>query len=285
MLRHLDHPWRHLTLLILLIALMLAVPATVSPFSSKASAAEDAEAKPQTAETQTKTEVANYDTLFSMIMASGFSGVAFMLVLGAFSIAAATIGFERFMNLTRKRVLPPDAVRELLDLTRQRATNVELFAALCLRAPSPLMNILHAGVMRAGRPLLEVEKSMEDATAKEMAKLRGSIRPLSVIANVAPLVGLLGTVVGMIDAFRVASQAGTGKAELLAQGIYLALLSTAAGLIIAIPSMLLAAYFNARIDILIWEADGHLLNTMPGFAGMEQSSSVRSAALSANSTV
>jgi biopolymer transport protein ExbB len=271
MLRHVNqNHWLRLIFMILLVAFMYAIPATLSPFRMEA---RGAEADVQNS-AESKAEVEKYDTLFGMIMASGASGVAFMVVLGSFSVAAATIGLERFINLTRRRILPPEATRELQELTPERHASAELFAALCLRAPSPLTNILKAGVMRAGRPLPEIEKSMEDATAKEMAKLRGSVRPLSVIANVAPLVGLLGTVVGMIDAFRVASQAGTGKAELLAQGIYLALLTTAAGLIIAIPSMLLAAYFNSRIDSLIWEADGLLINTMPGFARMEQSSEV-----------
>ncbi len=264
-----------LTALIMLVALMYAIPLVATPFRMEARAADTEATKSPPAATAPQPE--KYDTLFGMIMASGASGVAFMVVLGSFSIAAATISLERFMNLTRKRVLPPDAVRELHDLTGQRITKPDAFVALCLRAPSPLTNILKAGVMRAGRPLPEVEKSMEDAVAKEMSRLRGSVRPLSVIANVAPLVGLLGTVVGMIDAFRVASQAGTGKAELLAEGIYLALLTTAAGLIIAIPSMLLAAYFNSRIDNLFWEADSHLLNTMPGFARMEQVDETRSA--------
>ena len=109
--------------------------------------------------------------------------------------------------------------------------------------------------------------------AREMAGLRARNRPLSVIGSVAPLVGLLGTVVGMIFAFRTTSQAGLGKAELMAEGIYLALITTAAGLAIAIPCLLLVAWFNSRVDRMMWQIDEQLLETLPCFAQMETTAS------------
>ena len=130
-------------------------------------------------------------------------------------------------------------------------------------------NVLKAGVLRAGRPLPEVEKAMEDAAARETAAMRSRNRPLNVVGSVAPLVGLLGTVVGMIFAFRVSSQAGLGKAELLAEGIYLALMTTAAGLTIAIPCLLLVAWFNAMVERYMREMDENLLEVMPSFTRME----------------
>jgi biopolymer transport protein ExbB len=100
--------------------------------------------------------------------------------------------------------------------------------------------------------------------------MRARNRPLSVIGSIAPLVGLLGTVVGMIFAFGEASEEGLGKAEALAHGIYLALMTTAAGLTIAIPSLLCAAWFNARVERFMREIDECLLDTMPSFARLEQ---------------
>ena len=140
---------------------------------------------------------------------------------------------------------------------------------MCEEYTSPIASILKAGVTRAGRPLPEAEKAMEDAAAREMAAMRSRNRALSVVGSVAPLVGLLGTVVGMIFAFRVSSQAGLGKAELLAEGIYMALITTAAGLTIAIPSMLCAAWFNATADKFMRDIDEALLETMPTFTRME----------------
>jgi biopolymer transport protein ExbB len=112
---------------------------------------------------------------------------------------------------------------------------------------------------------------MEDAAAREMAELRGRVRPLTIMGNIAPLVGLQGTVVGMIQAFYTASAGGLGgQGESLAQGIYLALLTTAAGLAIAIPSLLLAAFYNARIERVFREIDLHLTEVLPSFWSPEK---------------
>jgi biopolymer transport protein ExbB len=110
---------------------------------------------------------------------------------------------------------------------------------------------------------------MEDAVARETAEMRSRTRPLGIIGNIAPLVGLLGTVVGMIFAFSTASRVGLGRADELAKGIYLALMTTAGGLTIAIPALLFAAWFNGRGERYMREIDETLLETMPCFASME----------------
>jgi biopolymer transport protein ExbB len=91
-----------------------------------------------------------------------------------------------------------------------------------------------------------------------------------VLSSVGPLVGLLGTAVGMILVFRTASQVGPGKAELLAEGIYLKLETTVAGLIVAIPSVLFAAFFNSRSEKFLRRIDEHLMQTIPCFIRMEK---------------
>jgi len=202
---------------------------------------------------------------------SGWVGMVFYIVLAIFSIAALAIAMERVLNLTRRKVIPYRFSARLTELTGGNDDTIENFRSLCDSTPSPVARILLAGVRRTGRPLPEVEKAMEDATAREMAVIRGRHRPLTVIASVAPLIGLLGTVVGMILAFRTASQEGMGKAELLAEGIYIALMTTAAGLTIAIPSLLLVAWFNAIVDRFMRDIDDCLLETIPSFTRMENS--------------
>jgi biopolymer transport protein ExbB len=211
----------------------------------------------------------DYDVL-QMIVDSGRLGIAFMVVLGLFSLAALAVVLERLVNLRRGKLLPAGLVREVQELVRVGEDDPARFRAVCERYAAPMAKILKAGLARAGRPLAEVEKSMEDALAREMAELRSRVRPLSIIASVAPLVGLLGTVVGMIVAFRTASQAGLGRGADLAEGIYLALLTTAAGLTIAVPALLFAAFFNNRIDRLMRETDEQLTDVIPAFARMEQ---------------
>jgi biopolymer transport protein ExbB len=218
-------------------------------------------------------------SVLSMIRESGPSGIAFMVVLGLFSLVAVAVIIERLVNLTRGKVIPPAFVTGVQELVQRKEADPAPFRELCRSFPSPVASVLRSGLTRAGRPVPEVEKAMEDAVAREAATLRSRVRPLGVIASVAPLVGLLGTVVGMIIAFRTASQQGLGgKAELLAEGIYLALLTTAAGLTIAIPSLMLAAYFNSQIDRFLREGDEQLMEVIPCFARMEQAAPARSAA-------
>ena len=223
---------------------------------------------PQAAD-PTKNDTDDGESMVSLIIDSGFMGVSFMVVLGLFSLVAATIGIERAVNTRRSRIVPEGFVGELRALTSRVESQREVYLELCSRWAVPISNILRAGLLRSGRPLPEVEKSMEDAAAREMAALRGRIKPLGVIGNIAPLIGLLGTVLGMILAFRTASQAGLGKGELMAQGIYMALLTTAAGLTIAIPALLLGAFFNSAVEKLFREIDENLMETMPSFTRME----------------
>lgn len=215
-------------------------------------------------------EAEDESTILGWISKSGWSGYIFFGVLALFSIVAMTIAFERLVNLTREKLLPQSFLAGFRQLVDRGEPDPDQLARLCRDVDAPVAKILRAGLLRAGRPLPEVEKAMEDTAAREISSIRSKSRPLTVIGSVAPLVGLLGTVVGMILAFHTTSQAGTGKAELLAEGIYLALLTTAAGLTIAIPCMLLAAYFNTRLERFMREIDEALMLAMPGFTEMER---------------
>jgi biopolymer transport protein ExbB len=206
-------------------------------------------------------------TFLSMIEKSGVSGMIFFSILGVLSLATLATVLERFSSLSRRKVLPPPFVTELRQMVRQGTDRPGQLRELCERFPSTTATILKAGLARAGRPGPEVEKAMEDALGREAGTLRGRVRPLSVAANVAPLIGLLGTVVGIILAFNTASKAPqtSGRGEAMAEGVSLALMATAGGLVIAIPALLFAAFFNHRIDHLLREADECLTETLPGF--------------------
>lgn len=234
--------------------------------------AEKAEA---TDETVVATSKKMPETLLELIVAGGPVNIAFMAVLGLFSLVGLAVILERLRNLTVRKLIPSGFIRELEVLARQKEDNPEPFLDLCRRYPSPVASILRAGLLRAGRPVLEVEKGMEDAAARELGILRSKARPLTVLSAVGPLVGLLGTAVGMILVFRTASQFGLGKAELLAEGIYLKLMTTVGGLIVAIPSLLFAALFNSRSEALLRRMDELLMETIPCFVRMEQNSTSR----------
>lgn len=207
-----------------------------------------------------------------LLQKTNWLGWCFYAAEGTLSIMALSLALERVVNLRRRKLMPPRFVRRLRDLIARREDSAENLMSLCEGSESAIANILRAGVLRAGRPLPEVEKAIEDAVLRESVAQRSRNRSLGVIAAIAPMVGLLGTVVGMILAFRVTSQAGTGKAELLAEGIYLALLRTAFGLVIAVPSLYFANFFNNRVERYTREMIDILEETVPAFAAMDRGS-------------
>jgi biopolymer transport protein ExbB len=240
--------------------------AEAAPENDAADEAQDADDSSQSASGELK---ADDQPLGKLILSSGVFGLLFYSVLAIFSIAGMAVVLERLFRLIRGKIVPPALVIGLKNLAHEGQFNLQSLRTLCDASPSPAARVLQAGLMRAGRPLAEVEKAMEDAAARELADLRSRNKPLDVIGTVAPLVGLLGTVVGMIFAFKISSQEGLGKAELLAKGIYLALMTTAGGLTIAIPCLLFHAWFNVRADKLMREIDEALLEIMPFFTRLE----------------
>jgi biopolymer transport protein ExbB len=218
------------------------------------------------------------ETLLELIVAGGPLNIGFLVVLGLFSLVALAVILERLVNLTTRKLIPPDFVFGLQQLIQRKEDDPQKFRELCDRHPSTIATILKAALIRAGRPVAEVEKAMEDAAVRELGALRGRVRPLTVLSSVGPLVGLLGTAVGMILVFRTASQVGSGQAKLLAEGIYLKLETTVAGLLVAIPSVLFAALFNSRTEKLLRRIDEHLMEAIPCFVRMELISGQRPAA-------
>lgn len=188
------------------------------------------------------------DILFS----GGWVGISIVLTLMLLSMAAVYLIVEQIMVLRRKEILPPglaDEVRQLLSQGRFPEAD-----GLCRKQPSPLAFVLLSGLAELEYGWQSMEKGMEEAVAEQAARLYRKIEYLSVIGNLAPMCGLLGTVTGMIFAFQqVAISQGTAGAGELAEGIYSALVTTVAGLVVAIPSLGAFAVFRNRIDQLIAE--------------------------------
>lgn len=176
-----------------------------------------------------------------------------MLVLIGLSLTAAYLVFDNVMLIRKPNLIPAglsDDVRRLVS-----ENQIAQAQAACQEEPSFLAFVLQRGLAEEGSGWAEVEKAMEDATAEQAARLFRRIEYLSVIGNIAPMVGLLGTVTGMLLAFKqVADTEGNAGAAQLADGIYQALVTTVAGLIIAIPALGAFALFRSRVDQLVAEA-------------------------------
>lgn len=193
------------------------------------------------------------DTFFSILFSGGPVGVIIMLVLIGLSLTAAYLVFEQFMAIRRTVLMPEGLGEKLRDLVH--AGRLAEADAACRETPCFLSFIVHHAMAEFETGWNAVEKALEDATAEQAARLYRRVEYLSVIANIAPMVGLLGTVTGMIIAFRqVAITQGSAGAGELAEGIYQALVTTVAGLVIAIPSLGVFAVLRNRVDELVAEA-------------------------------
>jgi len=163
---------------------------------------------------------------------------------------------ERLLSLRQRKIIPPGFVMKLREeITRDGAQGVQRAIQHCESVGGTVGNIFKHGLSRLKFGQEAVEKAIEDAGGREVDKLKRSLRGLAVIASVSPLLGLLGTVYGLISAFQDATVVGMGKADTLARGIYEALVTTAAGLTIAIPALLIYQYLNSRVDALVDEID------------------------------
>ncbi len=176
------------------------------------------------------------------------SGGPIMVPIGICSVIALAFAAERYAKLSRGRVCP-----RALDEVIATAERGDVAAALdaCKKVDAPASRILAAGLRRAGFTTQEIETAMQDQASKELERLRGNIRPLNIIANLAPLLGLFGTVVGIHEAFSVVAKVGMGKPEQLAHGIEVALITTIGGLLVAIPVVVLSAHLTSRVRRLV----------------------------------
>ncbi|MDX1565242.1 MAG: MotA/TolQ/ExbB proton channel family protein [Phycisphaeraceae bacterium] len=191
------------------------------------------------------------ETMFSLIKKGG----PIMIPLGIASILALALAMERFIALRKDRVLPAGFIESLMVAWGKDPSGKQA-VAYCDESGGAVGHIFKAGIRRAKMGHEAVEKAIEDAGSREADKMKRSLRPLSVIATISPLLGLLGTVYGMIDAFqKTSSSGGTAKTAMLATGIYEALVTTAAGLTIAIPVLLMYQFLLGRVDKLIDEID------------------------------
>ncbi len=189
-----------------------------------------------------------------------------MVPIGLMSVLVVMLVFERLLALRRSRVIPRKLIEALADLGAVPGMMDPRAAyRLCQQYPSSAAVVIRSMLLKIGRPQSEVEHAVAEAGEREAARLHTNVRWLTLIAAIAPLIGLLGTVWGMIRAFFVTTQltAGQNKADFLAEGIYVALVTTLGGLAVAIPAAIFAHYFEGRIERLFHEIDELLFSLLP----------------------
>jgi biopolymer transport protein ExbB len=169
------------------------------------------------------------------------------------SIGAAAIILERLWTLQDKRVLPPELARKVWQLVEADQINDKVIAAL--EQNSPLGRVLAAGLASRHRPRTIVMERLEDTGRHVVYELERFLNTLGTIAVISPLLGLLGTVTGIIHSFNAIEAGGVGDPRALSGGIAQALIATAAGMCVAIPSLFSYRYLRGRVDRIVIEME------------------------------
>lgn len=230
---------------------MIGCAAVVLCALGAAFAAEEVDSPGSTAVEESSVGVPTKD-LLSIVTGGG----PLMIPLGVCSLLLLTFIFERSISLRRGRIIPKPFVKRFIQQMHLGELNREEALELCTENNSPVARVFVGGLRKWGRPAVEVEQGILDAGERITNELRRYLRVLNGVATISPLLGLLGTVVGMIRAFNaIATSDALGRPQLLASGISEALLTTAAGLTVAIPALIFYLFFISRVDRLVIEID------------------------------
>ncbi len=195
------------------------------------------------------------------------SGGWLMVPILLCSVIAAAISGERLWSLQRKRVLPNNLLPQTWTMLKNNDMDSQKLREL--RSGSALGSVFATGIANARRGRDVMKQAMEEASSQVSHELERYLTALGIIASIAPLLGLLGTVVGMIKVFTELMSEGAGNANLLAGGISQALITTAAGLSVAIPALMFHRFFLRRVDELVVSIEqeaGKLADIMHGDA-------------------
>lgn len=199
-------------------------------------------------------------------------GGGFMIPIGLMSVLVVTLAVERLVSLRTSKILPEALVRRLGELAESdRRFDPQEALKVCRERHSPAARVFGAMLMRTGQPLGEIERTGHETAQREADALAGPVRWLNLAAAATPLMGLLGTVWGMIKAFHESTTLtpDRSRSEQLSEGIYTALVTTLAGLAVAIPAAMLAQYLENRIAKLFHRIEEMAFNLAPGVGRFE----------------
>lgn len=199
--------------------------------------------------------------VYELVVAGGW----LMLPIILSSIVMIAIAIERYWSLRPSKVVPPTLLGQVWHWLKHNQLTKENIHQL--RGSSALGSILAAGISNSGHGREVMKDSIEEAAAQVIHGLEKHLAPLGTIAAVTPLLGLLGTVIGMIKVFTAIMIEGTGNAAVLAGGISEALITTAAGLTVAIPALIFLRYFERRVDTLVVDMEDKAIKLIDALHG------------------
>jgi biopolymer transport protein ExbB len=187
--------------------------------------------------------------MWEMILAGRYM----MIPISLASLVGLAVLIERIYMLRQGRIIVPEIAEAVMTLSASQDLSVAY--AICERQPGPFANLVKAGLDHASNDWTVIRDVLEETGRQEATRLTRRLGVLETVAAVSPLLGLLGTVLGMIRVFATISAAGLGNPETLSSGISEAMVTTAAGLIIGIPALVAYNWLNGRADRIIFDLE------------------------------
>lgn len=180
-------------------------------------------------------------------------GGMMMIPLVLSSVLALGIVLERLWSLRRKHIMQYDTLRRIEELLQEQ--KIPEATTLCKRRIAPMTRLILVALLNYDRPKAEIKETLDEHGRQEVAGLERYLTALGTIANIAPFLGLLGTVVGLLKIFEAVAQQGVANTQLLSEGIYNALITTVAGLCVAIPTLVAYNHLMRRVEELVLEME------------------------------
>ena len=193
-------------------------------------------------------------SIVELIKSGGFAGQLIIALLTFLLIVTLYIYFERLLTIKSPSKVDPNFMNEIKDYVVNG--NFDAAKVLCMNVNSPVSRLIHKGVSRIGRPLADINSSIENAGKLEVYSLEKNVSVLATISGAAPMIGFLGTVIGMIlSIFEIANSGGQIDIKLLSDGLYTAMTTTVAGLIVGIIAYISYNHIVVKTDKVMYQME------------------------------
>lgn len=193
-------------------------------------------------------------SVLELITSGGVGGIIIMITLFILSVIAVYIFIERYLTIKKAAQEDQNFMNEIKDFIHDG--KLEAARSLCRSTPTPISRMIEKGVNRIGKPLSDIAAAIENTGKLELFKLEKNLATLATISGAAPMIGFLGTVIGMILAFHeMASAGGNIDVEMLSEGIYTAMVTTVAGLIVGIVAFIAYNLLVAKVEKVVFKME------------------------------
>jgi len=193
-------------------------------------------------------------SILELMTSGGIGGILIMAFLGVLSIFAVYIFFERFGAIRSANKVDPNFMNNIKDMVMDG--RLDAAGALCKAESTPVARMIEKGISRIGKPLGDITQAIENQGKLEVTRLEKGLPMLATISGGAPMIGFLGTVIGMILTFKeMASAGGQIKLDMMAEGIYTAMTTTVAGLLVGIIAYFGYNFLVTRVDRVVYKLE------------------------------